>query len=209
METNGVENIESAVLVQEAVIEEAPAEVKEAVLVQEGVIKKAPGEVTLAVDLMSVPEDASKALTYTFTRTGDTTNPLTVNFTLGGTATLDTDYKQMGAEFESLTKGKVMIAAGESEATVTITPIKEVEIESDETIKFTLVEGDYIIDNPQMVMNQLKRLSSNEDVMVMSVISNDDPKLSLDWGEQFGSDTFGYEFLAVDNQGNTYVTGDF
>ncbi|MEB3217595.1 MAG: SBBP repeat-containing protein [Nostocales cyanobacterium 94392] len=178
-----------------------------------------PAEVTLSVDSMSVLEDSGKALKYTFNRTGDTTNSLTINFTLGGTATLDTDYKQMGAEFESLTKGKVIIAAGETEAIVTITTIADTEIESDETIMFTLTEGDYIIDdNPQILAremeiaplnNQLKSVSSNEDVMVMSVISNDDPKLSLDWGEQFGSNAPGYEFLAVDNQGNTYVTGDF
>jgi|GEM_PF-6822980 len=209
METNVVENIESAVL-EEAVL-----------VVKEDVIAKAPAEVTLIIDSMSVLEDANKTVKYTFTRTGDTTNPLTVNFTLGGTATLDTDYKQMGAEFESPTKGKVIIAGGQTKAIVTITPIADTEIESDETIIFTLTEGDYIIDNnPRMLLNemeiapsnnQLKSLSSNKDVMVMSVISNDDPKLSLDWGEQFGSniDNGIYKFLTVDDTGNTYVTGDF
>ena len=65
---------------------------------------------------MSVAEDGGKALEYTFTRTGDTTNSLIVNFTVGGSATLGTDYNQTGAEEFDATKGKVTIAAGETTA---------------------------------------------------------------------------------------------
>ena len=48
--------------------------------------------ITLAVSPASVTEDGTTILVYTFTRSGSTTNPLTVNYTLGGTATLNTDY---------------------------------------------------------------------------------------------------------------------
>ncbi|MFM6871197.1 MAG: cadherin domain-containing protein, partial [Dolichospermum sp.] len=48
--------------------------------------------VTVAVAPASVTEDGSSNLVYTFTRTGSTTNTLTVNYTVGGTATLGTDY---------------------------------------------------------------------------------------------------------------------
>ncbi|MFM6346029.1 MAG: hypothetical protein ACKPFK_12900, partial [Dolichospermum sp.] len=44
--------------------------------------------ITLAVAPSSVTEDGTTNLVYTFTRTGVTTNALTVNYTLGGTATL-------------------------------------------------------------------------------------------------------------------------
>jgi hypothetical protein len=48
--------------------------------------------VTLAVSPSSVTEDGTTNLVYTFTRSGVTTNPLTVNYTIGGTATNGTDY---------------------------------------------------------------------------------------------------------------------
>ena len=48
--------------------------------------------ITQAVSPGSVTEDGTANLVYTFTRTGPTTSPLTVNYTVGGTATLGTDY---------------------------------------------------------------------------------------------------------------------
>ena len=42
--------------------------------------------VSVAVSPSSVAEDGATNLTYTFTRTGSTTNPLTVNFSVGGSA---------------------------------------------------------------------------------------------------------------------------
>ncbi|MFM6281057.1 MAG: calcium-binding protein, partial [Dolichospermum sp.] len=53
--------------------------------------------ITLAVSPASVTEDGTSNLVYTFTRNGVTTNSLTVNYTVGGTATLTTDYTQIGA----------------------------------------------------------------------------------------------------------------
>jgi len=43
--------------------------------------------IALAVSASSVSEDGTTNLVYTFTRNGVTTNPLTVNYTVGGTAT--------------------------------------------------------------------------------------------------------------------------
>ncbi|MBY5309952.1 sodium:calcium exchanger, partial [Aphanizomenon flos-aquae CCAP 1446/1C] len=47
--------------------------------------------ITLAVSPASVTEDGAANLVYTFTRTGSTTNALTVNYSIGGTAA-NTDY---------------------------------------------------------------------------------------------------------------------
>jgi hypothetical protein len=67
---------------------------------------------------------------FTITRTGATTNPLTVNFGISGTATNGTDY-------DSLT-GSVTISAGQTTATVTVRPIDDTLVEGNETAVLTL-----------------------------------------------------------------------
>ncbi|AKE62785.1 Alkaline phosphatase [Microcystis aeruginosa NIES-2549] len=94
-----------------------------------------PVSVTLAVAPSSVTEDGTTNLVYTFTRTGSTTNPLTVNYTLGGTATLNTDYTRTG------TNNTVTFAAGSSTATVTVDPTADTIVESNETVILTLAAG--------------------------------------------------------------------
>ncbi|WZI67215.1 MAG: SBBP repeat-containing protein [Gloeotrichia echinulata CP02] len=93
-------------------------------------------QVTLALAANSVTEDGTDNLIYTFTREGQTTDPLTVNFNVGGTATLDNDYTQTGA-----TNGTVTFAAGATTATVTIDPTADTTVESDETVGLTLAAG--------------------------------------------------------------------
>jgi hypothetical protein len=105
--------------------------------------------VTLAVSTTSVTEDGTANLVYTFTRTGDTTNPLTVNYTVGGTATFNTDYSQTGAasfpNYSSET-GTVTFAANSATATVTIDPTADTTVEDDETVSLTLTSGtDYTV----------------------------------------------------------------
>ena len=56
--------------------------------------------VTLAVSPASVTEDGTANLVYTFSRSSDTTNALTVNYTIAGTATLGTDYTGIAASPE-------------------------------------------------------------------------------------------------------------
>ena len=51
--------------------------------------------------------------------------------------------------------------------------------------------------------------STNEDTIKMNVIGNDDVMLKAPWAEKFNAADNGYEFLAVDAEGNTYATGDF
>ncbi len=91
--------------------------------------------ITLAVSPASVTEDGTTNLVYTFTRSGVTTNPLTVNYTIGGTATLNTDYTRTG------TNNTVTFAAGSSTATVTVNPTADTTVESDETVILTLASG--------------------------------------------------------------------
>ncbi|MCZ8291100.1 Calx-beta domain-containing protein, partial [Microcystis sp. LE19-59.1C] len=100
-----------------------------------GTITNDDTSVTLAVSPASVTEDGTTNLIYTFTRSGVTTNSLTVNYTLGGTATLNTDYTRTG------TNNTVTFAAGSSTATVTVDPTADTIVESDETVILTLAAG--------------------------------------------------------------------
>ena len=71
---------------------------------------------------MSTTEDGAGNLVYTFTRNGVTTGALTVNFSINGTATFNTDYTQTGATTFTPPTGTVDFVAGSSTATVTVDP---------------------------------------------------------------------------------------
>ena len=72
--------------------------------------------VTVAATDANAAEAGLPIRSFTVTRTGATTAALTVNYTVGGTATAGTDYQALS--------GSVVIAAGSASATITVTPIK-------------------------------------------------------------------------------------
>lgn len=76
--------------------------------------------------------------TFTVTRTGSTTAPLTVNYAIGGTATNGTDYTSLS--------GTVVIPAGQASATITVSPSDDTLVEGNETVALTLSSGSYTID---------------------------------------------------------------
>jgi uncharacterized delta-60 repeat protein len=89
--------------------------------------------VTLAVSPASVLEDGTTSLIYTFSRTGPTTNALTVNYSIAGTAN--------AADYTGATPGTgktITFAANSATATLTIDPTADSTIESDETVVLTL-----------------------------------------------------------------------
>ena len=101
-----------------------------------------PPSVSLTVSPASVAEDGTPNLIYTFTRSSTTTDPLTVNFTVGGTATFTTDYTQSGSgTFSGAGSGSVSFGFGQTTALVTVNPKADTTIESDETVILTLVSG--------------------------------------------------------------------
>ena len=97
--------------------------------------------ITLAVSPSSVTEDGTTNLIYTFTRTGATTNTLTVNYNVAGTATFNNDYTQIGAASFTATTGTITFAAGSSTKTLTIDPTGDSTPESNETVALTLTTG--------------------------------------------------------------------
>src|SRR4029079_16674333 len=106
-----------------------------------GTITNDDTDVSIAVAPAAVNEDGATNLVYTFTRTGVTSTPLTVNFTIGGTATFNTDYTQTGAATFVPPNGTVHLGAGNSTATVTVDPTADITSEPDETVILTLAAG--------------------------------------------------------------------
>jgi hypothetical protein len=86
--------------------------------------------VTIAATDATATEAGATTGQYTLTRTGATTAALTVNYTVAGTATAGSDY--------TVLSGSVQIPAGAATATVTVTPIDDAAVETDETVVVTL-----------------------------------------------------------------------
>jgi uncharacterized repeat protein (TIGR01451 family) len=106
-----------------------------------GTITNDDTDVSVAVAPSSVAEDGATNLVYTFTRNGVTSGGLTVNFTIGGTATFSTDYTQVGAATFVPPNGTVIFGAGNSTATVTVNPTADMTSEPDETVILTVAAG--------------------------------------------------------------------
>ncbi len=133
-----------------------------------GTITNDDTDVSIAVVPASVAEDGATNLVYTFTRTGVTSTPLTVNFTIGGTATFNTDYTQTGAATFVPPNGTVTFGAGNSTATVTVDPSADVTSELDETVILTLEAGTgYNVVAPSSATGTI----TNDDVVVSVAVS--------------------------------------
>jgi hypothetical protein len=89
----------------------------------------------------TVTEDGPQNLFYVFSRTGDTTNSLTVNFTVSGNATFNSDYGQRGAASFGATSGSVTFAAGSSVFILSLDPSSDVVSDGNETVALTLAAG--------------------------------------------------------------------
>jgi hypothetical protein len=119
--------------------------------------------ITLAVSPNTgVTEDGSANLIYTFTRTGSTTSSLAVNYTVGGTATLGTDYTGIAAT--PATKS-VTFAAGSPNTILTVDPTADTTIEPDETVALTIASG--------------TGYSIGTTTAVVGTIKNADPRITL------------------------------
>ena len=145
-----------------------------------GTITNDDAEVTLAVSPSSVDEDGATNLVYTFTRTGDTTGALTVNFTVGGTADPATDYTQTGATTFTPPNGTVTFGAGNTTATVTVDPTADVTAEPNETVIFTLAAGvDYNIGTPSTATGTINNDDTTVSVAVSPLATDEDGATNL------------------------------
>jgi hypothetical protein len=89
----------------------------------------------------TVTEDGPQNLYYVFSRTGDISNSLTVNFSVSGNATLNSDYEQRGATSFGTTTGSVTFAAGSSVVILSLDPSSDAVSDGNETVALTLAAG--------------------------------------------------------------------
>ncbi|WP_287595528.1 putative Ig domain-containing protein [Thermomonas sp.] len=96
---------------------------------------------TITVSPAAVAEDGVPNLVYTVTLNQASASALSVNYTVGGTATSGTDYAAIASP--------LVIAAGNTVGTITVNPTADATIESDETVTLTLAAGaGYIVGAP-------------------------------------------------------------
>ncbi len=122
-------------------------------------------EVTLTLSPSSVLENGTPNLIYTFTRIGSLATSLTVNFTVGGSATFNSDYTQIGAASFNATTGSISFQPNVATKTLTIDPRGDTTLELDETVLLTLA------DNPNY--------SIGTKTPVTGTILNDDAAINL------------------------------
>ena len=87
-----------------------------------------------ASDPQATEGSADTGIAFTFTRTGDLTQALTVSYTVGGTATA-------GADYTPAASGTITFAAGSATAGLSFTALDDPLAESAETVRVTLVDG--------------------------------------------------------------------
>ncbi|MBM0743479.1 ExeM/NucH family extracellular endonuclease [Phormidium sp. CLA17] len=90
--------------------------------------------VAIAANPASTTEGSTISGLFTISRTGDITNPLTVNFTTGGTATSGSDYRTP----DSFATNSIEIPAGQSSVTIGISANDDTIIEAVENVSVTL-----------------------------------------------------------------------
>lgn len=97
--------------------------------------------VTITASVSTVDELASASGAFLVTHSGITTKPLTVNYTVGGTAKNGEDYTYLS--------GTVTIEAGFSSATILVKPIEDSVADDEESVVVTLASSSlYLIGTP-------------------------------------------------------------
>jgi hypothetical protein len=148
-----------------------------------GTITNDDTDVSITVSPGSVAEDGATNLVYTFTRAGVTSTPLTVNFSVGGSAAFGVspnDYTQSGATTFSGSSGTVTFGAGNATASVTINPETDTVIEPDETVTLTLTSGaDYNVSSPSSATGTITNDDADVSVAVAPAAVAEDGATNL------------------------------
>jgi hypothetical protein len=111
-------------------------------------------------DDLAVENTPDETLQFTFTRTGDISAPLTVNYAVSGDATGGTDY--------TAPSGNVTFAADSATATVDITINTDSQFEFDETVKIALLAGSGYTATPFQAVATIRNAASVVPVQTVS-----------------------------------------
>jgi hypothetical protein len=99
---------------------------------------------------------------FTVSRTGSTAAALTVNYTVGGTATSGSDYQTIGTS--------VVIAASSATAVIPVTTINDSGLEGDETVVITLsANASYSVGSPSSATVTI----ADDDVPTVTIVATD------------------------------------
>jgi Big-like domain-containing protein len=135
-------------------------------------------DVSVTVSPASMDEDDSGALVYTFTRNGSTADPLTVNFSVSGTATFTTDYTQTSAATFNSSSGTVTFLLGSSIAVVNIDPATDIAVEANETVILTVTAGTgYSVGSPAAATGTIR--NDDADYQLILDESGPDPRQAV------------------------------
>ncbi len=151
--------------------------------------------VTISISPSDVLEDGLTNMIYTFTLSEVAASDYTINFSVGGTATLTSDYTQTGSATFGASSGTVIIANGTSSASVTVVPVPDSELETNETIILTVIPGTgYVSGSPSSQTGTI----NNDDTGVS------DPLVAITGLNHLDND--GFSFVAVkDIPANTKI----
>jgi hypothetical protein len=122
--------------------------------------------VSVAASIPTAYEAGTVSGQFTLSRTGDTTDPLAVNITPGGTATRGTDYvlKTNGVTF---TVNTVVIPAGSANLTIEVAPTDDSIPELTETVLLNVgASGNY-------------NVNAGASVATVAIVDNDSPQLQI------------------------------
>lgn len=170
--------------------------------------------VSVSVSPTAVDEDGTTLLAYTFSRGAATTGNLTVNFNVGGDATLAVDYATNGADTFLAASGTVTIPSGQPSVDVLIDPTADTMVEPDETITITVTaHPTYVVGTPNSATGTITNDDSDTEVTLNSGVltitdidggnSNDNLVLSYSGGTYTLNDTGGLLIDASSIAGST------
>ncbi len=166
-------------------------------------LAQTPTVVLTATDATAAELGAGTA-TFTVTRSGASlANPLSVSFTLAGTATHGSDYSFIGSS--------VTIAATQAAVTLTVTPIADNLVEGNETLVMTLVaSAGYVFGSPG---SATATIIDDPALVTLAAGDNTATELGLTTGTftvtRSGGDIGSELSLSVDRGGNAVNGSDY
>jgi subtilisin family serine protease/subtilase family serine protease len=123
-----------------------------------------PNQVSVTASTPRATEAGPTNGIFTVSRTGDASAPLTVHYTVGGTAVAATDYLPIS--------NAVTIEVGSSTAMIAVTPIDDAALEIDESVILTVIADDaYGLISPSEAIVTIVSDDLPSDLIVTSVVA--------------------------------------
>lgn len=123
--------------------------------------------VSVTASPLTVHENSGTGMVYTFSLSATATSNLTINFSVGGSATFGSDYSQSGAASFNASAGSVTISNGSNSASITLTPTGDSVLEANESIVLTLTGGSgYVAGSPGAATTTI----NNDDTLTITPI---------------------------------------